>query len=500
MKSVLFLVIFLLSFPTLFAKGPKRELRGVWVATVQNIDWPSARNYNGFKQKEEFISLLNSHQKTGFNAIFVQVRTASDAFYAKSTEPWTSFLSGLQGQAPTPYYDPMEFMIQESHERGLEFHAWLNLNRATLSSKSLLSSDHIARKHPEWLLLYNGQHILNFGMPQVRNYIAELVRNLVKNYDLDGIHFDDYFYPYPAKNAKLNDEKTYQTFKLLDENINDWRRRNVNLLIKQISETIKETKPKVKFGISPFGIWKHQSIDDENGSPTKNGLQSYHDLFADTDLWMKSNWVDYLAPQLYWPLSHRVAPFEPLAKWWDSHSYQRPIYVGYAAYHLNTTWNSNELAKQLAISRGLNKVTGAIYFSSNLLTSNAKGWRDSLRNNHFAHVALVPTMTWLDSIPPTAPHQVSLAKRQGKWRLKWEDGEASSDDDHAEYYVVYRIKKGDTEAFEKAENIIYKGKLKDIEIENKYLVTGHGFAVTALDRLHNESPSGTIQWIVANDE
>lgn len=500
MKRVLYLLFFLFFCLTLYSNGPKRELRGVWVATVQNIDWPSARNYNGFKQKDEFISLIKSHQETGFNAVFVQVRTAADAFYAKSSEPWTSFLSGLQGQAPTPYYDPMEFMIQESHARGMEFHAWLNLNRATISNKSLLSSDHIARKHPEWLLAYNGQHILNFGIPQVRNYITDLVRNLVKNYDIDGIHFDDYFYPYPVKNSQLKDEKTYQEFKLLDENIADWRRRNVNLLIKQISEVIKETKPKVKFGISPFGIWKHQSVDDENGSPTKNGLQSYKDLYADTDLWIKSNWVDYLAPQLYWPLNHRVAPFEPLANWWNSHSYQRPIYIGYAAYHLNTTWTSVELSKQLQLARSLNKVNGAIYFSSNLLTSNAKGWRDTLRKSYFAEVAIVPTMPWLDSIPPTAPHQVNLAKKQGKWRLKWEEGEPSIDKDPASYYLVYRIKKGEAEPFEEAKNIIYKGKLRDIEIENKSLVSGYGFAVTALDRLHNESIPGTIQWIISNED
>lgn len=500
MRRVLFFLLFLFFCLNLYASGPKRELRGVWVATVQNIDWPSAKNYNGFKQKEEFISLLNSHQETGINAIFVQVRTAADAFYAKSSEPWTSFLSGLQGQAPTPYYDPLEFMINESHSRGIEFHAWLNLNRATISNKSILSSDHIVRKHPEWLLAYNGQHILNFGLPQVRNYIAELVRNLVKNYDVDGIHFDDYFYPYPVKNGQLKDEKTYQDFKLLDENISDWRRRNVNLLIKQISEVIKETKPKVKFGISPFGIWKHQSLDDENGSPTKNGLQSYQDLFADTDLWIKNNWVDYLAPQLYWPLNHRVAPFEPLAKWWNNHSYQRPIYIGYAAYHLNTTWNSGELSKQLQIARGLNKVNGAIYFSSNLLTSNAKGWRDTLRKNQFAQVAIVPTMPWLDSIPPTAPHQVSLAKKQGKWHLKWEEGEPSLDKDPAAYYLVYRIKKGDLAPFDDAKNIIYKGKIKDIEIETKLLVSGYGFAITALDRLHNESIPGTIQWIISNED
>ena len=264
--------IFCLLSTCLLADGPKRELRGVWIATVQNIDWPSPHNYDGAKQKSEFIDLLNSHQKTGINALFVQIRTASDALYAKSAEPWTTYLSGKQGQAPSPYYDPLEFMIDQSHARGMEFHAWLNLNRASMSSRSLLSSEHVARKHPEWLLSYNGQLLFDFGIPAVRHYIAGLVRNIIVNYDVDGIHFDDYFYPYPDPKSKLADQDTYEKYRLPGEKIDDWRRRNTSALIQEISETIKSTNSKIKFGISPFGIWRHKKNDPINGSPTTRGL------------------------------------------------------------------------------------------------------------------------------------------------------------------------------------------------------------------------------------
>jgi uncharacterized lipoprotein YddW (UPF0748 family) len=493
----LFLFFFFLSPLSLLAGGPKRELRGIWVATVSNIDWPSPRNYNAFKQKEEFIDLLNSHQKTGFNAIFVQVRTAADAFYAKGPEPWSTFLSGLQGQAPKPFYDPLEFMIQESHARGIEFHAWLNLNRASISTKSLLDAKHVVRQHPEWLLTYNGQHTLNFGIPQVRQYIANLVKNLVEQYDIDGIHFDDYFYPYPIANQVLRDQETYEKYHLPDETLADWRRRNVNELIQDISLTIKNSKPKVKFGISPFGIWRHQSVANPDGSPTRKGLQSYDDLFADTEKWMREGWVDYLAPQLYWGTAHKVAPFEPLAKWWSAHNYGRPIYIGHAAYHLSDQWAPAELEKQLGISRGLSNVQGSIYFSSNLLMRNVKGFRDSLRSTHFSNIALVPPMLWKDSIAPTAPHSVVLGKKGTEWQLSWKPGEPSSDHDPADYFVVYRIKKGEFDPLENAENIIYKGKLTQITLENLHIKSGYGFVVTAFDRLHNESLPGTVQWLIS---
>lgn len=491
----IFLFITLLFFD-LFPKGPKRELRGIWVATVSNIDWPSAKNYNGIKQQNEFIDLLNSHQKTGFNAIFVQIRTAADAFYAKSPEPWSTFLSGLQGQAPSPYYDPLAFMIHESHARGIEFHAWLNLNRASISTNSLLDANHLVRKHPSWIIKYHGQFILNFGLPEVRLYLVNLVQNLLEQYDVDGIHFDDYFYPYPIKGEEINDQEAYEKYKLPEESRGDWRRRNTNNLIKDISQVIKSTKPKVKFGISPFGIWRHQSENVLDGSPTRRGLQSYDDLFADTEKWMKEGLVDYLAPQLYWETSHKVAAFEPLAKWWSSHNYGRPIYIGHAAYHLNDDWGPSELTKQLKVARSLSNVQGSIYFSSNLITRNVKGWRDTLRQNYYSSTALIPTMLWKDSIAPTPPHQVNLIKNGTEWVLTWKSGEPSEDQDPPAYYVVYRIKKGEFDPFENSENIIFKGKLNQLILDKSWIKSGYGFTVTALDRLHNESLPGTIQWLI----
>jgi uncharacterized lipoprotein YddW (UPF0748 family) len=498
MKSA-FLAVFLFVSCLAFA-GPKRELRGVWIATVQNIDWPSPRNYNAILQKEEFLNILNSHQQTGINAVFVQVRIASDALYSKSLEPWANVLSGLQGQAPIPYYDPLEFMIQESHNRGIEFHAWLNLNRANLSMKTLLNSEHVVRKHPEWFIQYNGQLMYDFGLPEVRNYLGEVVRNLVKNYNLDGVHFDDYFYPYPSTNSSLKDQATFEKYKLGDEKIEDWRRRNIDQLIKQIAEIIKEEKPKVKFGISPFGIYRHQSPNYAEGSPTKKGLQSFSDLFADTEKWIKEGWVDYLAPQLYWATNHSVAPFGPLLKWWAEHSYDRPIYAGIGAYHLKDTWTNAELAKQLQQTRTNPKVQGSIYFSSKWISQNTKGWRDTLRSNYFKEIALVPPMPWIDNIPPTPPHQVSLAKRDGEWHLDWKSGELPSDQDPVAYYVVYRFKKTDIDPLEQAEHIIYKGRNTHLKIPNEWMSSGYGFAVTAFDRLHNESVPGTIQWVINVEE
>ena len=252
----------------------------------------------------------------------------------------------------------------------------------------------------------------------------------------------------------------------------------------------------MKFGISPFGIWRHQSESVLDGSPTRRGLQSYDDLFADTEKWMKDGLVDYLAPQLYWETSHKVAAFEPLAKWWSAHNYGRPIYIGHAVYHLSDVWSPNELSKQLKVARSLPNVQGSIYFSSNLITRNVKGWRDTLRQNQYSSVALIPAMLWKDSIAPTPPHQVSLLKKGEEWLLAWKPGEPSEDQDPPAYYVVYRIKKGEIDPLENAENIIFKGKMNQLILSNNWIRSGYGFAVTALDRLHNESLPGTIQWLI----
>jgi hypothetical protein len=252
----------------------------------------------------------------------------------------------------------------------------------------------------------------------------------------------------------------------------------------------------VKFGISPFGIWRHQSESVLDGSPTRRGLQSYDDLFADTEKWIKDGLVDYLAPQLYWETSHKVAAFEPLAKWWSAHNYGRPIYIGHAVYHLSDVWTPGELSKQLKVARSLPNVQGSIHFSSNLIIRNVKGWRDTLRQNQYTSVALIPTMLWKDSIAPTPPHQVSLLKKGEEWLLSWKPGEPSEDQDPPAYYVVYKIKKGEVDPLENSENIIFKGKMNQLILDKNWIRSGYGFAVTALDRLHNESLPGTIQWLI----
>jgi uncharacterized lipoprotein YddW (UPF0748 family) len=382
-------------------------------------------------------------------------------------------------------------MIDQTHARGMEFHAWLNLNRATMSSRSLLSSEHVARKHPEWLLSYNGQLLFDFGIPAVRHYIAGLVRNIIQNYDVDGIHFDDYFYPYPDPKSKLQDKDTYEKYRLPGETIDDWRRRNTSALIQEISETIRKTNPKIKFGISPFGIWRHKKNDPVNGSPTSRGLQSYDDLYADTDHWLKQGWLDYIAPQLYWDTSHRVAPFKPLAEWWNEHSYGKPVYFGMASYHLGDVWTNKEMKKQVEISRSMPNGQGLVFYSSTSLTKNTKAFRDTLRANYFATPALIPTSPWLDSIAPHAPTQVFLANK----KLKWDAGEESDDGDPVAYYVVYRIPKQDKKYLDDPKNIIFKGKANEVTLKQDDLLPGYGFTVTAFDRLHNESRPSAVQWI-----
>ena len=275
------------------------EFRGVWVATVENIDWPSKRGLSNEDQKREFIALLDLHQKNGMNAIIMQVRPSGDAIYPSTLEPWSEYLMGKQGLPPSPFYDPLEFMVQETHKRGMEFHAWINPYRAVFNiKKSSIAPSHISRLHPEWFLTYGDKKYFNPGLPQVWQHTNRIVRDLVTRYDIDAIHMDDYFYPYRIAGKEFPDEKTYQQNKrgLSKE---DWRRSNCDTIVKQLYATIHQIKPAVQFGISPFGIWRNKS-QDPRGSETKGGQTNYDDLYADILLWLEKGWVDYIAPQIYW--------------------------------------------------------------------------------------------------------------------------------------------------------------------------------------------------------
>src|SRR6201996_5946292 len=285
---------------------PKREFRGVWLATVVNIDWPTDIHASPDKQKKELLGILDADQAAGINAVILQVRPAADAFYAKSLEPWSKWLTGKQGQAPGPLYDPLEFAITEAHKRGMELHAWFNPYRATTDGKfGALSPEHITNIKPEWFFIYGGIKLFNPGIPEVREYIVKVLLDVVDNYDVDGIHMDDYFYPYQIDGQHINDAQTFKDYGGDFDNIKDWRRNNVDLLIKMLGDSIHKHKPHVKFGISPFGIWANKYQNPE-GSDTHGG-SSYYELFADSRKWIKEGWIDYINPQLYWPIDYRSA-------------------------------------------------------------------------------------------------------------------------------------------------------------------------------------------------
>ncbi|PWT94988.1 MAG: hypothetical protein C5B52_18900 [Bacteroidetes bacterium] len=405
MKISLRLVAVLFAIHSTIFAQPFHEFRAVWVATVDNIDWPSRGNYNADSQKVEFIKLLDMHQRNGMNAIIAQIRPATDAFYPSSIEPWSEWLTGKQGTPPNPYYDPLQFMIDETHKRGMEFHAWCNPYRAEFQlGKSSISSTHITRIHPEWFLNYGDKKYFDPGNKEVWKYVVDVIRDIVRRYNVDAIHFDDYFYPYRIAGKEFPDQSSYSKFGvgLTKE---DWRRSNVDSVIFLLSKMIKEENKYCKFGISPFGVWRNVDRDPE-GSNTKAGQTNFDDLYADILLWLKNGWIDYVAPQLYWEFGMRAAPYEVLLDWWSKHSYGKHCYIGLGIFKAgaNAAWrDKTQLTRQIRALRNYPEVQGAIYFSSKSFENNPNGWSDSLKNNYYSTPALVPSMPWIDSAKPTTP-------------------------------------------------------------------------------------------------
>ncbi len=373
------------------------EFRGVWVATVENIDWPSKRGLSNEDQKKEFIALLDMHQKNGMNAIVMQVRPAGDAFYPSSLEPWSEYLMGTQGLPPSPFYDPLVFMIQETHKRGMEFHAWINPYRAVFNvNKSSVAPSHLTRLHPEWFLTYGDKKYFNPGLPEVWQHTNRVVYDIVSRYDIDAIHMDDYFYPYPIAGKEFPDEATYAKNKR-GLNKDDWRRSNCDTIIKQLNATIRRANPGVQFGISPFGVWRNKSVDPR-GSNTKAGQTNYDDLYADILLWLEKGWIDYVTPQIYWEHGHPLANYDEIIDWWNDNSYGKNLYIGHGIYRAgsNPGWkDKNEIPYQINRVRNLKNTNGSIYFSSKSFNTNANGWNDSLQQHYYQKPALLPTMPWL---------------------------------------------------------------------------------------------------------
>ncbi len=363
----------------------KPEMRAVWVATVANIDWPATATRSSAVQQQEFIKLLDFHKRTGLNTVIVQIRPAADAFYPSPYEPWSQWLTGAQGLPPAPYYDPLSFMIEETHKRGMEFHAWMNPYRAVFNvNKSSLSPTHISRLHPEWFVQYGDTKYFDPGQEAVMQHVINIVEDVVRRYKVDAIHFDDYFYPYRIAGKEFPD---YDSYRKSGTSLSkaDWRRSNTDSIISRLYKAIKGINPDCQFGISPFGVWRNIS-DDPAGSKTTAGQTNYDDLYADVLLWLKQGWIDYITPQLYWEFGHNAAPFEELVDWWGRHTYGRKCYIGLGIYRAgsNAVWRDRtELPRQIQAIRNDPRLQGMVFYSSKILLQNPNGWADSLRLNYF---------------------------------------------------------------------------------------------------------------------
>jgi uncharacterized lipoprotein YddW (UPF0748 family) len=402
MRGGLTLVVFFVCSFLSYAQQ-QSEFRGVWVATVDNIDWPKRGQYHSDSQRKEYIRQLDLHKKNGMNAVIVQVRPATDAFYPSPFEPWSQWLTGIQGKPPQPYYDPLAFMIEEAHQRGFEFHAWCNPYRANFGIRNAsIAPAHVTRLHPEWFVQYGGLLYFDPGNKAGQQWVSNVIRDMVNRYDVDAIHMDDYFYPYRIAGKEFPDAASYN---LHGAGMSKaaWRRSNVDSIILRLSKIIKEEKPWCKFGISPFGVWRNSDKDPE-GSPTQAGVTNYDDLYADILLWTRNGWIDYVVPQLYWETGHPKVAYETLIDWWSKHAYGRHMYIGHGIYRAfekgSPSWHKpNQLPLQLQILRATPNVQGSVYFSSKTFDRNPYGWNDSLQNNYYRLPALIPRMEWLPERP-----------------------------------------------------------------------------------------------------
>lgn len=403
---VVFLLLVCSLCPVLSFAQSKPEFRGVWVATVEHIDWPSRGNYNADSQKVEFINLLNMHQRNGINAMIVQIRPVTDAFYPSPYEPWSEFLTGKQGQPPVPYYDPLEFMITETHKRGMEFHAWMNPYRAVFNiGRSSIAPNHITRIHPEWFLTYGDKRYFDPGNKEVQEYLTNVVKDVVSRYPIDAIHFDDYFYPYKIAGKDFPD---YASFNKYGNGLkkDDWRRSNTDSIISKLSVVIKKENPLCQFGISPFGVWRNIDRDPVNGSRTNGAQTNYDDLYADILLWLQKGWIDYVAPQLYWEIGHKIAPYELLIDWWSKHTYGRNCYIGLGIYRANSNaaWKDlNQVPRMINLLRSTPNIQGMVFYNSSTFSKNPNGWNDSLRLNYFRYPEIAPPVPGINITLRKAP-------------------------------------------------------------------------------------------------
>jgi uncharacterized lipoprotein YddW (UPF0748 family) len=464
---------------------PKREFRGAWIHIVGNTQM---RTMTQDQIREMFVQTLDSLESAGCNAVIFQVRPQADAFYESELEPWTRFLTGVQGQAPEPYWDPLKFIIEETHNRGMELHAWCNPYRVTSNDKEELAPEHLFFKNPDIFKRYGTQLYFDPGEPASREHTVKVIADIVRRYDVDAIHFDDYFYPYPVKYEEFHDDASFvkyakeQGFEYWQKG--DWRRNNVAILMKELNDTIKSIKPWVRFGISPFGIHRNLSeTPDSTGSDT-NGLSNYEALFADVPDWGVKGYIDYIVPQLYWRIGFKPACSEVLINWWNDGHFTDHLYIGQNIAVLDT-----QLERKMELVRELPNVAGNVWWPGWSIKRNVHNIHDSLATVYQSRPALIPAYTHLDD---RAPVKVKTLKKSST-SIKWSIEQTEDMMQQPVFYAVYVFPKGvmvDTSKGEYLVKITNKLSYDFGDDFKKY--KGCTVAVTAIDRCWNESESFSL--------
>jgi uncharacterized lipoprotein YddW (UPF0748 family) len=470
----------------------KREFRGAWIQCVNG----QFKGIGTETMQRTLTYQLNELQKDGCNAIIFQVRPECDALYESDLEPWSYYLTGVQGEKPNPYWDPLQWMIDECHRRGMELHAWINPYRAKTKSPHQNAANHVIVRHPEWTFDYDGLTLLNPAYKECRDYICDVVKDIVERYDVDGLHIDDYFYPYPVAGVEIPDEAQYRAAPNGMKNRDDWRRYNVNMFIQQVYETIHATKPWVKFGVSPFGIYRNQK-SDPNGSKT-NGLQNYDQLYADVLLWDANGWMDYCVPQLYWEIGNKAADYDELIHWWNRHLTRTPLYIGEdvertVKYPDLTNKSQHQLAAKMALHAELPRIQGTVLWYAKAAVDNVGNYGTLLRSNYWRMPALQPLMPHIDKKAPKAPRKLKAVRMDdGEHVLFWMPPKGKGWQDEAASYVVYRFEKGEPI------NIDDPSKIVKVTTDCLYMIPAgqsgrFTYVVTALDRMQNESKIAKVK-------
>lgn len=504
-KIALFCLLITLSLG-LEAQNPKHELRAVWITTHFGLDWPVAADATATK-KSKLTAMLDNLKTLGINTIYFQVRSIGDALYPSAIVPWSNRMTGTYGQ--DPLWDPLAFAIQECHNRGMELHAWLNPYRAATDASNINSytANHKAKTNPEWLLeQVSGSTTLKYFNPAlsaVRNHIDDVVRELVNNYDLDGIHFDDYFY---YSGLGTQDQSNFSSDPRGFANINDWRRDNVTLLIQQLSNSIKSLKPWVKFGISPSGIYKNFTVPGSSPSITTTGSQHYSTQYADTKKWMEDGLIDYLVPQVYWAFSQVTAnaKFNYITDYWNALNFNRHLFIGLGTYRTNdgtgSAFSTDEIKNQLNYLRNnCPNIKGAAHFRAAQTVTTlpaSKSTMEYIRDNQYSTLAIIPPMTWIDPISPNAPTGLNSSLVGGKTKLTWDSAPSETDElQKVVRYTVYRSTSPNIN-FNDASQLIAILPASQTNYLDNEVNPGAGnsyyYAIRALDRMSNESTESNV--------